>query len=731
MAEDTRLPRKVVIKRLLPKLASDADARKRFLREADALASVNHSGIVTIHDVGEYQGEPFIVMEYVEGTTLRCLIDQNQLLLERSLELALEIGEALSRAHEKGVVHRDLKPENIVLNVDGRVKLIDFGLAKLKGAAKLTKSGVTAGTFAYMSPEQTRGEDIDARSDIFSFGIVLYEMLASRQPFEGEYDEAVKYSIQFEPPVPANRFNSRVCPELNDLLTRTLAKKPLERYQTMKEVLQDLHRIRGQLGGKQIQARDQSHMWEPNNSIAVLYFENHSSEPDSEYFSDGMTEDIINDLSKIEGLRVASRNAVLPYKNKPVDIRVLCQNLNLEAVVQGTVRRQGTDVRIMAGLVDANNFNRWSERFDRKMEHIFELQEEIAKKIALALKVELLEKDRVNLSRKYKGDEFAYDRYLRGRDHYYKFTKPDLRIAVQKFMDALEIDPNYALAYAGVADSYMALVDRGFETDRAEIKQLLKKGEEAAQKALDIDPHCPEAHKALGTIYYKLWRFNQSRRHLLRALELQPRLAVARANLASTHLYLGNFEQAEREYRLAREQDSSLTFVSWLLARFYLSLNRFSEARRQIKSVMDLEESAGVQQIARFILSRIHFFQGEFEKALEPLRRYSQLDPDDPAGTSGLASLYAALGRGDEARQMLKQTLKKSPWDEDIIENLILTHYFLGEEESVYEWIRKGTREHKLLWVFLEYNPLLEKLRPTEKFQELLQAVKTKTLAGD
>ncbi len=437
-----------------------------------------------------------------------------------------------------------------------------------------------------------------------------------------------------------------------------------------------------------------------------------------------MTEDFITDLSKINNIRVASRNAVLPYKNKPVDILELGKQLAIDAVLQGSFRKFGNRIRISAQLIEAREgFNLWAERYDRELLEVFALQEEIAKNIAAALKIQLSDQDEEKIALKYRSNLDAYDQYLKGRNYFYKYTKPDLLTAVQMFKKALEIDPNYALAYAGLADSYVQMIDRYYETD----KNILKKAEEAAQEALEIDPSCAEAYKALGLVYYKEWCFLESKRQLLKALELKPNFAPAHSNLASTYIYLGDFDRAEKEYLRAYEEDPSLTFILWLLARLYLSLNKFVEAERYIHKVLESGESSFHLEIGYYLLSRCSFYQGRFDRALTFMQKYVEVEPNEPFGDSALASILAALGRAEEARDRIVATLKKVPWDEDIIENLILAHRFLGEKEEVYNWIRKGMAENKLVWVFLERNPLLEPLRSEAAFQELFCALKEKT----
>ncbi len=719
LAVDTKLNRKVALKFLPVGQGVDPEIKKRFLQEAQAAAALNHPNIVTIYEVGEFEDHSYISMEYVEGRSLKDVIVLNGLPPERVLDFALQIGEGLAKAHEAGIVHCDIKSDNILVNSDGRLIILDFGLAQLKGASGFGPE-TSAGTPGYMSPEQIEGGELDHRTDIFSFGVVLYEMVASRLPFAGAHPAAVVYSILNEKPVPLAHFRPEIYGGLQAIVDRALAKNKDERFGSAAELVSALRACQKEVEEPKKEKRDK-------RTVAVLYFENLSQDPDSDYFCAGMTEDIITDLSKIENIRVASRNAVLPYKDKPIDLLELGKNLSLDAVLQGSFRKLGNRIRISAQLIDAaGGYNLWAERYDRELTEVFELQEDIAKNIATALKIRLSNRDEEKMALKYKSNLVAYDHYLKGRNYFYKYTKQDLLIAIQMFKKALEVDPEYALAYAGLADSYVQMIDRYYETD----KMILDKAEEAAQKALEIDPLCAEAYKSLGMVYYKEWRFRKAKEKFLKALELKPGFAPAHSNLASTYIYLGDFERAEREYRVAYEEDPSLTFVLWLLARLYLSLNRFPEAESYIQKVMNSGESSFHLEIGYYLLSRTYFYQGQYEKALGYLQKYVEVEPNEPFGDSALASLYAALGQAEKARAKIANTLRNAPWDEDIIENLILAHWFLGEKENLYEWIRKGMAESKIVWVFLEHNPLLEKARMEPDFQRLLEKLKNKTLSG-
>lgn len=721
-AQDTKLDRLVALKFLPEHLLYDPTSKARFIQEAKGASAINHPNITTVYEIDEIDGKSFIAMELIEGKSLRELIEKNKLAIDQVIDMAIQICEGLHKAHQSDIVHRDIKPENILIGKDDLVKILDFGLAKLKGTSRLTQTGTTTGTVAYMSPEQAQGEEVDQRSDIFSLGVVLYELLTGQLPFKGEHQAAIIYSICNEEPEPLARYKSGVPEELQRIVKKVLAKNKQERYQHIDDLLADLKRLKRELG------EEKEPIKKDKKSVAVLYFENLSSEPESDYFTDGITEDIITDLSKIESIKVTSRNAVLPYKGKPVDIPLLGRKLNVDAVLEGSVRKAGNRIRISAQLIDTKEgFHLWAERYDRELKEVFDLQEEIAKKIAQALKIKLSEKEEEKIAQKYKGDLQAYDYYLKGRNQYYQYTKSSLQAAIQMFKKALEIDANYALAYAGLGDSYYQFIDKGYETDRS----FMVKAEEAAKKSLSIDPECAEAYKALGTIYSRTGKKNGAKKLLSRALEINPNYAPARSNLGLAYASFGDFEQAEKELLMAYEQDPSFPFPSFMLADFYLGLNNFSKAENYARKVLELGESSFYIVVGNHVLALIYLFQKLPDKALGHIQKCEELEPNDPITLSSLASVYAALGEKEKALSKLEEVLKNPTSHEAVFENLILTYTLLRDKEKVYEWIKKGMKENAIDWIFLEYNPLLEEMRKEAEFQKLLQEIKNKILNSE
>jgi len=497
-AQDTKLDRIVALKFLPQHLTSDPVEKERFIHEAKAASALNHPNVTTIYEVDEFEGQMFIAMEYCEGKTLKQIIEKESLSIKKVLDIGIQIGEGLAIAHEKGIVHRDIKSDNIVLTPRGQVKIMDFGLAKLKGATKLTKTRSTLGTAAYMSPEQASGEEVDQRSDIFSFGVVLYELLTENLPFAGEHQAAIIYSILNEEPQPVARFNNKVSAKLEDMVFKALAKEREERYQHIDDLLADLRRekksleyVRTAVAAKPPES--------PKPAIAVLYLQNLSENKEDAYFAAGMTEDIITQLSKIGGLLVASRSDIEQFKNKPVNLKEVANRLRVNYVMEGSVRKYGNKIRITCQLIKASDgFHVWADSYDRQMEDLFAIQADVAKEVAQALKVTLAPPELAMIEKKPTLNVQAYNYYLQGREYYFgggSDSKEMLELATKMFEKALEADSNFALAYAGLSDCYSSYVMFGVDPR----KSWLEKAEKTGLKALVLDPNLAEAHRSLYT----------------------------------------------------------------------------------------------------------------------------------------------------------------------------------------------------------------------------------------
>jgi non-specific serine/threonine protein kinase len=460
LAEDTKLQRQVALKFLPSEYISEPELKARFMREAQAAASLNHPNIVTVFEISEHEGQLYIAMEYVEGESLKDLIAKNEFSVREVLDIALQISDGLTAAHQAGIIHRDIKPQNILMGKDGRVRICDFGLAKAKRDVTLTQAGSTLGTVAYMSPEQAQGKEVDQRGDIFSFGVVLYEMITGQLPFKGEHEAAVIHSIVNDTPEPLARYKSDVPEKLQRIVGKAMEKDREMRYQHADDLGADLRNLKAEFETGVTKTLERVTKAQP--SIAVLPFTNLSADKEQEYFCDGMAEEIINALTHVEDLRVVARTSAFSFRGKEIDIRDIGKKLNVETLLEGSVRKAGNRLRITAQLVNvADGYHLWSEKYDRNIQDVFAIQDEISLAIVDNLKVRLfgkekasLVKEKASLVKRRTDDVEAYNLYLKGIYFSQMWTVEGFENAIECFEQALQEDPNYALAYAGVAEVY-------------------------------------------------------------------------------------------------------------------------------------------------------------------------------------------------------------------------------------------------------------------------------------
>ena len=523
-AHDPRLKRQVAIKMLPPDLTRDETAKQRFLQEAQAASALDHPNICTIYEINETEdGQLYLVMAYYEGEALKERIAQGPLALDDAIDIATQVGQGLAEAHGAGIVHRDIKPANLFITKSDVVKILDFGLAKLLGLESMTGSAATLGTVAYMSPEQAQGRDVDGRTDIWALGAVLYEMVTGQIPFEGENLLAIAHAIQHRQPTPLTTLRTGTPTELERVVSRTLAKRLDDRYQTAADVLSDLRTL---LPMSRDVATMPSAGQQTVPAIAVLPFANVSPDPENEFFADGISEEIINALGQIEGLRVAARGSAFSFKGKHVDLREVGQKLQVGTVLEGSVRKAGNRLRITAELVNAEDgYQLWSERYDRELEDIFEIQDEIARTIADRLEVTLTGREKGPLAKRATDNVRAYEVYLKGRALLNKGGRFILD-ALTCFEEAVALDPDYALAWAGLADGRSTLGYTGMVAPH----ETMPQAKAAATRAAQIDDSLAEAHCALGiTALMGDFDVPTARRELRRALELNPKYHQAAA----------------------------------------------------------------------------------------------------------------------------------------------------------------------------------------------------------
>ena len=734
-AEDTKLKRAVALKFLSEVLANDRQAVERFQREARAASALNHPHICTIYDIDEREGQHFMVLELLEGETLREYILSKRLDIDRIIDLGIQISSGLEAAHAKGIIHRDIKPGNIFVTDSGQAKILDFGLAKLLPERKpkaeemisagmrtitaeehLTSPGSTIGTVAYMSPEQALGKEMDARTDLFSLGVVLYEMVTRNLPFPGDTSAAVFDSILHQAPTAPVRLNPEVPEALERIINKALEKDREVRYQSARELVVDLTRLKRERESGRTAAAPGAAASPRLPSLAVLPFTNMSADKENDYFCDGLSEELINAFSHIRELRVAARTSAFAFKGREIDIREVGGKLNVGAVLEGSVRKSGQRLRITAQLVNVQDgYHIWSGQFDREMKDIFDIQEEISLTIVDHLKLKLLKDEKEKLLKRRTEDHEAYEYYLKGLYFWKRRYEKGLQKSLQYFQLAVEKDPGYALPHVGIADAFGILGAYGFMSPHL----AYPRARAAANKALEIDPELAEVYPSLGWIamwYDRDWPAAES--HFLKGIQMKPDYPEAHMWYGNLLFATGRFDQSIREMRKAKEleplEPAPPTHVGWALyfaRRFDESIE---EHRRVIAADPDFSLSYLWQPMS--LLAK-----GLWGEAIAAAQKFVELSGESVIGLSILGSAYGLAGMKAEALKILERLdgLPKDRYVGSLFRALVWLG--LGEKNKALENLEKAFPERESALGFIKVWPMLDSLRSEPRFQALLK----------
>ena len=745
-ARDIKLDRYVALKFLPPTFSLDEEAKQRFIQEAKAASALEHNNICNIHEIDETDdGQLYIVMAYYNGETLKKKIEKGTLDIDEAINITIQIAEGLSKAHEKGIIHRDIKPANIFVTKDGVVKILDFGLAKVAGQSQITKTSSTIGTVAYMSPEQARGETVDHTSDIWSLGVVLYEMITGINPFKAEYEQAVIHSIIDKEPEPIKKLRKGVPDKVDWIIRKALEKKISDRYQSVEEMLYELRIVydKDNLSGKIKRPKSAKRnlklifgsiaalftiviliilylttLQNQNiDSIAVLPMQNLSNDPDQEYFVDGMTDALINELAKISGLRVISRTSMMMYKDINKPLPEIADELNVDALVEGAVFWEGNRVRITAKLIQAvPEQHLWANNFEGEFKDVLKLQQEVSREVVNKINVTFTPQEQERLTSAPEINPEAYRNYLMGRFYLNKFTKSNIEKGIEHFTQSIQIDSGFAQAYSGLAFAHAAKIAIELISPR----NGWPKVRELVTKALAIDPYCAEALVLLGNVlgHFNL-EFDLQEGKFKSAIELEPNNSQIHWMYAQFLSSAGRYKEALEQNKLSIQLDPISPITYQQAALNYLRAGQLEKAEIELKSVINLSPDFA---LAHYNLGRLYLIEKRYEEAIKSFEKATSLHGDS-LYVPEIAQGYALMDNTSKARYLLDRWLLELGKEYSRPTEVALVFLALGDNDQAIAWLEKAYDERSMRLWGLKISPRYEGLRDDPRFVALVEKI--------
>jgi serine/threonine protein kinase/Tfp pilus assembly protein PilF len=769
LAEDLRLERTVALKILPAEVSQDQERMRRFVREAKAASAIDHPNIVHVYEISEAEGIHFIAMQYVEGQTLQNQINGRPLPVEQLIQTKMQITDAIAEAHTRGIIHRDLKPGNIMISNKGHVKILDFGLARIDrtttteasevATLSKTESGVIMGTVAYMSPEQALGKGVDHRSDIFSMGVVFYEMTTGQKPFSGNTPTETIDRIVHAQPESILRMNYNAPQSLELIIRKCMEKDPDRRYQSASEILIDLKNLKRDLDSSDSKSSRQVSISGAVNSkrtrpgrlaallivasaiigftlykvrssneairaLAVLPFKNINLDPHTEYLSDGLTDSIISNLSPISQLRVMARGTVFVYKNKEVDPREVGKELGVDGVVTGKLLQKGDSLVVTVDFVDARNGRQiWGEQYDRKLADLLPLQSEISKKISEHLSIEQSEKEQDLVSKSYTANPEAYQLFLRGQFFLLQRTEDSTKKAMPYFQQAIQKDPSYALAYDGLANCYTFLGITGALLSGLPPKEVMPKAKEAVLKALQLDETLGAAHSTLGHIHFNYdWDWDAGEKEFNRALELNPNDSHTYGIRALALIARGKKEEAFVSMQRFKELDPGYFPGNLMrIGILHYWAHEYDEAIKQIKIVNEMAPNFANPYVW---LGFTYLEKKDYISASNAMQKAVNLSRRAPVALAGLGIIYARAGKTKDAEEILAELLQASKKQYVPELNMACLYGALGRKDEAFQWLEKAYQERSNGMSVIKVYPLINDLRSDPRFTDMLRRLK-------